>query len=87
MGSTKGKKEMTISNHAGLRFHERYPDVDRESFERLVAEGAFEFKRRQTRTRTVCCAVVGGADVYFIYSRPEKKVVTMLSPEQAAEWL
>jgi len=78
---------MTLNNHAGMRFGERYPEVNREELERLVAAGTFEFKRRQTRTRTVCCAVVGGADVYFIYSRAEKKVVTVLTPEQAAEWL
>jgi hypothetical protein len=80
-----GRSKTMLSNHAGMRLTERYPDVDRELFCAAIKAGTFEYVKKQTGTRTICKAVIGRDEVWFIWSKTEKVIVTVLTPEQAQD--
>jgi len=69
--------------HAAYKLATRYDDATMEELKRCVKDGAFNYLYRQTRTRSICSAVVNGHDVYFVLARPNNGIVTVLTEEQA----
>ena len=74
--------------HAAGRLAVRYDGyVSMEDLKGVVAAGDFEFLKRQSVTRSLCKCIINGHDVYFILNRKLYSIVTVLTPEQADEWL
>lgn len=78
--------------HAAERLDQRYNEsmplehkIPPEKLFRAVKRGRFEFLKKLTGTRSLCLASVDNKEVYFVYSKTTKQVVTVLSPDQAAK--
>jgi hypothetical protein len=83
------KRRRKVSSHAAVRAMQRYRDIHFQDIRDRVAEGRFKFLCRQTTSRSVCSAICGDDDteVFFVLNKRNLEIVTVLSPEQAAEWL
>lgn len=70
--------------HAARRLAERASSATFDGLRAAVDAGRFEFVERQTCTRSLCRAHVGGEDVYFVLNRRTRSIVTVLDAAQAA---
>jgi hypothetical protein len=75
---------MAKPNHAAARLVQRYTATcSIAELQQQIATGDFEFKRRQSVSRSLCLTVVNGHDVWFVLNRKTREPVTVLTPEQA----
>lgn len=85
------KRRRKVSSHAAVRAMQRYRSsgIHFQDIRDRVNEGRFKFLCRQTTSRSVCSAICGdeGTEVFFVLNKKNLEIVTVLSPEQAAEWL
>ena len=58
-----------------------------ESLKRCVSASHFEFRKRQSCTRSICKALVDGHVVWFILNRPNRTIITVLTEDQAQSQL
>lgn len=63
---------------------ERYEgSVSLYDLQQVIKKGEQKYQKRLTHTRSLCYADVAGQRVWFVFDRPKKRAVTVLSEEQA----
>lgn len=78
-------KRRFVPEHAALRLAQRYEEADLIELRRKVADGDFEYVRRQTHTRSICRTLLSSGPVWFVLNRKTGAVVTVLTESQAAD--
>lgn len=73
--------------HAKLRLAQRTAVENFTRLKQLVREKRFSYMKRQSCTRSLCCAMVGDEEVYFVLNRQRGTIITVLTPEQAHSWI
>jgi hypothetical protein len=80
------KKRTHSEAHAQSQLMLRYDgEVDWAELRAVVESNSFEYVQRQTGSRTLCSAAVGRHTVWFVLNRKEQSIVTVLTPEMAAD--
>jgi hypothetical protein len=72
--------------HAALRTVQRYEGVEYDDVADALAVGHFTYMHRQSCSRSLVKIDVDDMVIYAVINRKNRSIVTVLSPEQAAEW-
>ena len=73
--------------HAKMRLAQRTSVESFRGLRQAVIERRFLSLRRQSCTRSLCCATVDGETIYFVLNRQRGTIITVLTEEQAFSWM
>lgn len=78
----------TPEDHAAVRLLQRYGgDIGLADVRHAIQAGAFDYVARQSCSRSLIrVRVRDDQEVHVVINRKKKTIITVLSPEQAADW-
>jgi hypothetical protein len=80
----KKKISTRTPKHAAGRLVQRYTThCSIDELQQKIDADDFEFKKRQSVSRSLCLAIVNGHDVWFVLNRKTRQPVTVLTREMA----